>query len=358
MTFASLMLLMVFGRVALRRRLVVQAETKTPSLHNIGQLVRAIVAFSLGTEAIVATVLTAWFVVRYGQPLGTAFYSGVFHAISAFNNAGFSLYSDSLSRYVTDPVVSLTIAAAVILGGLGYLVVFELARSWRRPSRWSVMTRVTVILTLALLALGTVIVLLSERGNPDTLGPLTGPQRLLAAFFHSAMTRTAGFNSVDVSAMRTETLFATDILMLIGGGSAGTAGGIKVTTFGVLAYIIWSALRAEPSVIIGRRRIPDSNQRQALAVALLSIGAVIAATVALLAMTGYDLDRVLFEVVSAFGTVGLSAGITADLPPAGVLLLVVLMFLGRLGPLTVASALAAQERSRRYDRPEERTVVG
>jgi trk system potassium uptake protein TrkH len=172
------------------------------------------------------------------------------------------------------------------------------------------------------------------------------------------MTRTAGFNSVDIAAMRPESLFATDLLMFIGGGSAGTAGGIKVTTFGLLAYVIWSEMRGESSVIVGRRRVPAGNQRQALAIALLGIGAVAVSTFTLLALTHHSLDLVLFEVVSAFGTVGLSAGITGDLPPAGVLLLVALMFVGRVGPLTLASALALRERTRRFERPEERTIVG
>jgi trk system potassium uptake protein len=152
--------------------------------------------------------------------------------------------------------------------------VFELARGWRRPSRWSVRTRITVTLTVTLLVVGTVVITLVEAENPDTLGPLSGPGKLLAGFFHSAMTRTAGFNSVDIAALNPESLFATDLLMFIGGGSGGTAGGIKVTTFGLLAFVIWSEMRGETKVNVGRRRVPESNQRQALAVALLGIGAI------------------------------------------------------------------------------------
>jgi trk system potassium uptake protein len=172
------------------------------------------------------------------------------------------------------------------------------------------------------------------------------------------MTRTAGFNSVDIGAMRPESLLASDVLMFIGGGSAGTAGGIKVTTFGLLAFVLWSEMRGETHVNVGHRRIPASNQRQALAVVLLSAGAVATATFTLLAITPYRLDAVLFEVVSAFGTVGLSTGITGDLPPQADVLLVVLMFAGRIGPLTLASALALRDRNRRFELPEERTIVG
>lgn len=246
----------------------------------------------------------------------------------------------------------------MILGGLGFPVAFELARCWRRPALWSVMTRLTVTLTVALLVLGTAVLTVTESTNPDTLGPLRGPEKLLAGFFASAMTRTAGFNSLDIGAMRPESLLASDVLMFIGGGSAGTAGGIKVTTFGLLAFVLWSEMRGESHVNVRKRRIPPSNQRQALAVALLSVGAVVTATFVLVVITHHGLERALFEVVSALATVGLSTGITGSLPPQADLLLVVLMFAGRIGPLTLASALALRERTRRFELPEERTIVG
>jgi Trk-type K+ transport system membrane component len=282
----------------------------------------------------------------------------VFHAVGAFNNAGFSLHPDGLVRYVRDPVTCLTLSTAVVVGGLGFPVVFELARSWRRPRTWSVGTRVTVVLTLALLVVGAVGVLLAESGNAGTLGPLSTPDKVVAALFASVMTRSGGLNTVDLGAMRPETLFLSDGLMFIGGGSAGTAGGIKVTTFGLLAYVLWAEVRGDPDVEVGRRRVPGTNQRQALAVALLGVGLVAASTLLLDALTDVPFERVLFEAISAFGTVGLSTGITADLPPGAQTLLVVLMFVGRLGPLTLASGLALRQRARRHRLPEERTIVG
>ncbi|WP_341721118.1 TrkH family potassium uptake protein [Micromonospora sp. FIMYZ51] len=358
MTLATLFTVLLSRRLGLRARFLAQAETKSLNLSDVRGVVRRIVLFSLVSEVVVAVLLTIRFATAYQRPFGTALYEGVFHAISAFNNAGFSTHSDSLMGYVADPWITLTVAAAVILGGLGFPVVFELARTWRRPSFWSVTTRITVVLTAALLLLGTLVFTIAEYSNPKTFGTLEGPQKLLAAFFASAMTRTAGFNSVDIGAMRPESLLASDVLMFIGGGSAGTAGGIKVTTFGLLAFVLWSEMRGETHVNVGHRRIPASNQRQALAVVLLSAGAVAAATFTLLAITPYRLDAVLFEVVSAFGTVGLSTGITGDLPPQADVLLVMLMFAGRIGPLTLASALALRDRNRRYELPEERTIVG
>ena len=358
MTLATLFTVLLSRRLGLRARFLAQAETKSLSLNDVRGVVRRIVMFSLLSETVVAVLLTIRFATTYQQPVRSALYDGVFHAISAFNNAGFSTRSDSLMGYVADPWITLTVAAAVILGGLGFPVVLELTRTWRRPAFWSVTTRITVALTVALLATGTLMFTIAEYSNPNTFGPLNGPQKLLAGFFASTMTRTAGFNSVDIGAMRPESLLASDVLMFIGGGSAGTAGGIKVTTFGLLAFVLWSEMRGETHVNVGHRRIPASNQRQALAVVLLSAGAVVVATFILLAITPYRLDAVLFEVVSAFGTVGLSTGITGNLPPSADVLLVVLMFAGRIGPLTLASALALRDRNRRFELPEERTIVG
>ncbi|MEV5763976.1 TrkH family potassium uptake protein [Micromonospora sp. NPDC052213] len=358
MTLATLFTVLLSRRLGLRARFLAQAETKSLTLTDIRAVVRRIVLFSLVSEAVVAVVLTLRFATAYHMPFGEALYDGVFHAVSAFNNAGFSTNADNLVGYVTDPWISLTIAVAVILGGLGFPVVFELLKCWRRPALWSVLTRITVALTAVLLVLGTAVLTLTEFSNPRTLGPLAGPEKLLAGFFASTMTRTAGFNSVDIGGMRPESLLASDVLMFIGGGSAGTAGGIKVTTFGLLAFVLWSEMRGEVHVNVGRRRISASNQRQALAIALLGVGAVVTATFLLLAITPYRLDIVLFEVVSAFATVGLSTGITANLPPEADVLLIVLMFAGRVGPLTLASALALRDRNRRFELPEERTIVG
>ena len=358
MTLATLVVMLLSRRMGLRVRSVVQTETKAVTAADVRRVVRSVVLFSLLVEAVVAALLTLRFALGYGHALPQALYSGVFHSVSAFNNAGFGLHADSLVRYVEDPWVSLTIAAAVIIGGLGFPVWFELARNWRRPRQWSVLTRITVFTTIALLVGGTVFMLAAENSNPDTLGGVDENHRLVAAFFAAVMPRTAGFNNLDIAALRPETLFVTDILMFIGGGSAGTAGGVKVTTFGLLAYVIWSETRGERDVHIGPRRVPTANQRQALAVALLSVGIVVVSTLTMMALTSESFDAILFETVSAFATVGLSTGITASLPVPAQLVLVALMFIGRIGPLTVASAMALRERPRLYQLPEERTIVG
>ena len=358
MTLATLVALLLSRRLGLRARLIAQAETKALSASDVRRVIRRVVMFSLATEAVVAVVLGVRFAVGYDQSLPSAAYFGVFHAISSFNNAGFGLKADNLVQYVADPTMSMTICAAVILGGLGFPVVFELAREWRSPKSWSVLTRITVIVTVALLVVGTVGFLIAEAGNPGTLGPLSTGAKVLAAFTAAVMPRTAGFNNLDIAAYQPETLLLTDALMFIGGGSAGTAGGIKVTTFGLLAYVLWAEMRGDPDVEVGRRKVPGTNQRQALAIALLAIGVIAVATFLLEALTDFTFDQVLFEVISAFSTVGLSTGITADIPPAGQALLVFLMYVGRIGPLTLASGLALRERARRHQLPEERTIVG
>ena len=358
MTMATIVALVVSRRLGLRARLLAQAETKTLRLQDVRRVLLAIVLYSLTVEAIVMVILTVRFATHYDMSWGRAAYDGLFHAVSAFNSGGLSLYSDSMVRFVRDPVVSLSVSVAVLLGSIGYLVVFELSRNWRKPREWSVLTQLTLGVSGVLVVVGTTMITVAEWSNDRTFGPLDVPDKIIGGFFASVMPRSGGLNSVDVGAMSEESLLTQIILMFIGGGSASTAGGIKVTTFGLLAFVIWAEMRGEAHVHVGRRRIPEANQRQALTIALMGIGLVMVGTLVLLELTTHPLDRVLFEVTSAFGTVGLSTGITADLGRDGHLLLIVLMFIGRIGPLTLASALAIRERDRRYEYPEERTIVG
>jgi potassium uptake TrkH family protein len=357
MTVASLLVVLVSRRLGLRARLVARAQSGNLDLSDVRRVLRNVVLFSLAGEALTAVALTLRLATAYGVPPGTAVWEGVFHAVSAFNNAGFVLWSEGMTGFAGDPWMLLPVALAVIAGGLGFPVMFELARSWR-PRTWSVTTRITIITSGALLVVGTVLLLVLEYGNPATLGPMGVAGKLLVGFFSAVMPRSGGFNAVEIGAMTPESWLATDVLMFIGGGSASTAGGIKVTTLGLLAAVLWAEMSGERDVDVGRRRIPIANQRQALAVALLGVGLAVASTFVVLGLSDEDLDRVLFEVLSALGTVGLSTGITAELPAAAQVVLVVLMFVGRLGPLALASALALRERPRLYERPEERTIIG
>lgn len=357
MTVASLLVVLVSRRLGLRARLAARAQSGNLDLSDVRRVLRNVVLFSLAGEALTAVALALRLATAYDVPAGTAVWEGVFHAVSAFNNGGFVLWSDGMTGFAGDPWMLLPVALAVIAGGLGFPVIFELVRSWR-PRSWSVTTRITLVTSGALLVVGTVVLFLLEYGNPATLGPMGVAGKVLVGFFSAVMPRSGGFSAVEIGAMTPESWLATDVLMFIGGGSASTAGGIKVTTFGLLAAVLWAEMSGERDVDVGRRRIPIANQRQALAVALLGVGLAMASTFVVLGVSDEDLDRVLFEVLSALGTVGLSTGITAELPAAGQVVLVVLMFVGRLGPLALASALALRERPRHYERPEERTIIG
>ena len=359
MTLATLLGLLIARRVGLRMQLTAQAETKALGLGDVRRVVVRVLAVSLIIEAATAAILVARFALFYAEPPLRAVYLGVFHAVSAFNNAGFALFTDSMVPFATDPWICLPMGLATVLGGIGFPVLFEVGRRLRgRATRWSLHLRVTVVTYTVLLVVGLAAFLLGEWDNPGTLGPVNVGGKIVIGIFQAIQPRTAGFNSVDVARLDPSTLLITDVLMFIGGGSAGTAGGIKVTTFALLAFVMLAEVRGEPTVHVLGRRLPSAVQRQALTVALAAVGLVMVSTVTLLEISRFGLDAVLFETVSAFATVGLSTGITDDLPTAGKLLLAALMFLGRLGPITLASALALREHERRYELPEERTIVG
>lgn len=356
MTLASLLGLLVFRRLGLRSRLTAQAETRALALGDVRQVLRYVLVFAVTVEAAVAAVLALRLWSAYDTGPGRALYLGLFHGVSAYNNAGFSLFSDNLAGFAGDPVVLGAVGLAVVVGGLGFPVLYELYRESRTPRTWSMHTRLTLGTSAALLLGGFVVLTALEWDG--VLGGLGTGDRLLNGLFAAVVPRTAGFNSIDYGDVSPSTLLVTDVLMFIGGGPAGTAGGIKVTTFILLAYVMLAEVRGDADVNAAGRRVPRQAQRQALTVALAGVALVFSGTLALLQVSGLDLDVVLFEAVSAFGTVGLSTGITAALPPAGQGVLIVLMFLGRLGPITLASALALRERPALYRLPEERPVVG
>ena len=358
MTLATLLGVLAGGRLGLRTSLVAQAETHALNLGDIRHVLRRVAITMLAFESVASLVLTLRFRIKYDDSWGEATWHGGFHAISAFNNAGFALYSDNLIGFVADAWIMVPLSVAIVAGGLGFPVLFELRRAWSRPGGWTVHTRLTVYGTMILLAFGVAAFLVLEWTNDQTLGPLDTGGRLVASLFGGVVPRTAGFNSVDYGQVTPETLAVNYGLMFIGGGSAGTAGGIKVTTFFLLAFVIWSEIRGERDTNIAHRRISGHTLRQALTVVLLAIAAIAAGTMVILLATDYTLDVVLFETISAFATVGLSTGITYDLPPAAELTLMTLMFVGRVGTITVATGLALKTRHHHYHLPEERPIVG
>lgn len=359
MTAASVMGMLIFRRFSLRMRMTAQKETGSIGLGDVRTLVGRVIALSLGIELVVAVILTVRLLVGYGFTVGEAIYSGVFHAVSAFNTAGFSLYPDSIARFAHDGWICLPIAVSATLGGIGFPVLLEIGRMvLRRRRRWSLHAKITLVATGVIITIGYCLVTGFEWTNTRTLGPLGVPGKLLDGFVMAVMPRGGGFTMFDIGGAHPASLFVQDIMMFIGGSSGGTAGGIKVTTFAVLACVIIAEVRGEQTVHAFRRQIPLSAQRQALTISLLGVGIVMGGSLVLLLTSPFSFQSVLFEVISAFANVGLSTGITAALPPVGHIMLIVVMFVGRLGPVTLASALALRERTRRYEVPEERPIVG
>lgn len=357
MTSASLLLTVASRRLGLRSRLAAQAEAHSLNLGDLRRLTLTVIAFTVAFEMVAVALLTAQLHAG-GRDLGTAAWEGLFHGVSAFNNAGFSLYSDNLVGFAGDAWFLLTIAAAVIAGGLGFPVWSDLRRRPRAPSRWSLHTKLTLAVTGALLALGTLALTVLEWRDEATLGGLSPGERLAGGFFMATMPRTAGFNAVDYADMDESSLLVTDLLMIVGGGSGGTAGGLKVTTLALLLLVVWAEIRGDREVVAFRRRLPPPALRQALTVTVLSAVVVMAAALGLMVTNHVRMAPALFEAISAFATVGLTTGLTFDLDAAGQAILIPLMLIGRVGPLTLFAALVIRERERLFTHPEERPIIG
>ncbi|RIV34124.1 TrkH family potassium uptake protein [Micromonospora radicis] len=359
LTGAALVILTVSRRLGLHNRMLVQAETLEYGLGNLRRLLLHIAATVLACEAAMTVVVAGRLWLGYDYPPGHALWSAGFHAVQAFNNSGFSLYSDGLLAFSRDPWVSLPLAFGSIVGGLGFPALFEAVRQWRRPDRWAVATKLTIWGSATLVVVGAVLFLLIEWANPWTIGQYAAPDKVLAAFTQIALSRTGGIEVVPTNVLREESYPLLIGLMFVGGGSASTAGGIKVSTFFLLAFVMWAEIRGEPDVTVGHRRVATASQRQALTVALLSVAIIAGGTTLLIAVTNHvPLYAVLFEVTSAFSTTGLSVGVTSALSDGGHLLLAALMYIGRVGPLTLGSAIALNTRRRLYRYPEEQPIVG
>ncbi|MFY8158937.1 MAG: TrkH family potassium uptake protein [Ilumatobacteraceae bacterium] len=357
-TVVSIGILLVADRIGLSHTRILAADLRTDSYSSVSKLVRNIVLTTLAFEAIFAVLLAARFFFAHDYGFQTAAVHGVFHSVSAWNNAGFALYTDSFIGFANDWFLSIAICLAVIFGGIGFPVLQSLAVHKLKWRMWPMHTKLMISATAVLLVLGTALFLAFEWSNPRTLGALPESARLHSAFFHSAQTRTAGFNSVDTAALNEESLLVSTILMFIGGGSASTAGGIKVTTFALLAFVIWAEIRGDRDVNMFGRRISEDSQRQALTVALVGVGVLAASTLALMVLGETGLTAAAFEAVSALSTVGLSTGVTTAEGSPTRIVLIMLMFIGRLGPVVLVAAIVLRSRPNLFRFPSERPLIG
>ncbi len=357
MTSATVFLLTFGRRIGLQERLLIRESMGLAQLGGLDTIVKRMAAFTLLTEIIGATIFYLYFYTQYSTD--TAVWVSIFQSISAFNNAGFDLFGSfrSLIDYQNNPQVMLTTAALIFLGGISFLVVFDIGKS-RRWGRLSLDTKVVLTTTLCLLAFGMVVILFTEWNNPDTFGVMSYPQKLLNAFFQSVTARTAGFSTINIANVADYTLFVIMLLMFVGGASGSTAGGVKANTFGILVAAIWSTIRGRENAIAFGRRFNTQQIYRALTLVMFSLSVVTLVVFILTVTEGSKFIDLLFESFSAFGTVGLSSGITTNLSTAGRILITITMFIGRLGPLTLVLALIQRQRSTPYRYPEEIVRIG
>lgn len=370
LTLASIMGLVVSRRLGLRARLIAASDSNPSRIHHgpvsesqavrlgeIGGLLATVAISALIIELVVAAVVFPRLLLAGFDPWAASWQS-FYYAASAFTNTGFTPNAEGLAPFTTDPWMLTVLAIAVFLGSIGFPVIFALAKGWRSPRRLSVHVKLTLVTTIGLIFLGALAMLVLEWNNQATLGGQEGAARPLTAVFMSVMTRSGGFSTVDVSQMNGSSLLVFDMLMFVGGGSASTAGGIKVTTLAVLFLAAFAEARGDNDMQVFQRRLPADVLRLAVSVTLWGATIVAAASIFLLQLTKAPLDFVLFDVISAFGTSGLSTGLTEELPDAGKYVLAATMWAGRVGTVTLAAALAASQRRQLFRRPEERPIVG
>ncbi len=357
LTLASLMALTVSKRLGVRGKLIAQEAMNASRLGEVGTLLRIVITTSVCIEIALALMLAPRFMLL-GESFPQALWHAVFYSISAFNNAGFTPHSDGVVPYENDLWVLVPLMLGGFIGSLGFPVLMVLLSTGFRVKRWNLHTKLTVQVSLILLAAGAILWGFMEWSNPATIGNMGTGDKITHSIFASVMTRSLGFNIVDMNSMNSSTMLLSDALMFAGGGSASTAGGIKVTTLAVMFLAIVAEARGDNDVKIYGRTIPQGTLRVAISVIMMGATLVMVATGALLAISGQNLDRVLFEAISAFATVGLSTGLSAQLPPAGVYVLSILMFAGRVGSITLASALALRQRRQLFHYPEERPIIG
>ncbi len=364
MTMTTFLMLLLGRKFDLKQKFAIQESFDRPFLQGSNSLIVSIIATTLIFEITGVFLLLITFQQDYGLPRGL--WLAVFHSISAWNNAGFSLFSDSLVGYSSSWLVNLVIPALVIFGGIGYQVIIEFylwLRSFIAGKKdrfgFSLNFKVVISTTILLLAIGTLAFFLTELHNPNTLQDLSLEDKLLAAWFQSMTTRTAGFNSIDLGQMTTAGLFITMGLMFIGASPSGTGGGIKTTTFRVLFNCTKSALQGKDEVILYQREVPSTLILKAVAVVFGTVASIIVVTVLIsVAEPEMFFIDILFEVISAFATVGLSTGITGSLGLVSKLILVVAMYIGRVSILLLIAAIIGDPKPSSVNYPEENLLVG
>ena len=354
MTFAVVTLIALGNKVGFMQKTITQAAYNQTDTSSYVSNAKSVLLFSLLVESLGITILTLY----WGQEMGwlKAFAHAVFYTISAFNNAGFALSPNSLMAYVADPVINLTITGLFIIGGLGFTVLMDLYKS-KRWAKLCTYSKLMLISTVIINVIALLLIYAIEYDNPKTLQPLSEVGKWLAAWFQAVTPRTAGFNTIAIEELKNASTALTMMLMFIGGGSLSTASGIKVVTFIVLILATYSYLRRDKGITVLRREIDKESVYKALALTIISAGVTWLAIFVLLLVEDAPFIDIAFEAVSAIGTVGLSRGLTGSLSPIGEFIIMFLMFMGRIGPLTIAYFLASP-RSKKLRYPSAQLSIG
>lgn len=356
MTLATVGYIIMGKKISFKERLMIKEQLNTESIQGIVKLTKKVIGYTFFLEMMGSLLLALRFVPMFGFEKGLAF--SIFHAISAYCNAGFDIFGDSLIIFQNDYYVLLILSLLIILGGLGFTVYADLLAK-DKLRKLTLHSKVVLIMTGSLLIIGTLSFLLFESSNPGTLGSMNFPSRLANSFFQSVSPRTAGFYSVDMSKIRETTIFSTIMLMFIGGSPGSTAGGIKTTTFACLLLTTISVVKGEEDVNCLNRRLPFETIKRAVSIFLIGL-AIVFSTAIILTITDSSLKfiNLLFESTSAFGTVGLTTGITDKLSTLGRLVITLTMYIGRVGPLTMAYAFARRNMKRDFRNAPGNLMVG
>jgi len=356
MTMATFLYLVLGRRIGLKQRLMIQESLNQTNLAGIVRLARYVLLFTFAVEISFAVILALRWSVELGWRKGMWF--GLFHSVSSFNNAGFDLFGNfkSLTDYNGDAIVTLCITTLIIIGGIGFSVIMDLVRRLKERGHLSLHTKMVLTVTGLLIFCGTVIIFLLEYDN--TLQNLNPLGKVLASYFQAVTPRTAGYNTLDIGALHSATQFFIVILMFIGASPGSTGGGIKTTTFGALVISVWSMIKGKAEAEVFERRVGQDLVFKSLAIMFIASLLVVVVTLLLSITEKADFLTLLFETTSAFGTVGLSMGVTPKLTSMGRILIIITMFLGRVGPLTLAFALSRSKLKSHLRYPEEKILVG
>ncbi len=355
MTFSTMFAFLLGKKISLRQRLIIQESLNQFSIGGLVRLAKYIILFTLAFEGLG----TIFLYLNWHQLNSThsSLFLSFFHAVSAFCNAGFSLFSDSLQTYTSNTGINIIFLILIIFGGIGFLVLVEFYE-YPKHKRLSLHSKLVIVTTIILLFLGTVGILFLENQNLDTLQPYPLKGRLLSSFFQSATARTAGFNTISIGLMSNATLFLLIILMFIGASPTSTGGGIKTTTFCILVLRMYYTLKGRNNLYLYQRQIADDIVNKAWVILMLSMSWIVAMILFLSYFESFDFIELFFEIISAFGTVGLSTGITSSLSLPGKVIIILTMFFGRLGPLALALSLIINRQEESIQYPKDRVMVG